>query len=179
MYNMSDGEKLCLQFLFFVVFVIVYRIIISNINDIPVILVYPEHVRKKHVKKSVLKHRALKKGFEEMREKTVTLLEPIEIGGNKLSQITVRSSVVGDEEDAMQDAVRMKRAKNPVTIELCLLARASRVPYDVLRSMNGQDYAALRGALNELNGFSTEEDAPFLTAKTETVTETDTTPKSA
>ncbi len=106
-----------------------------------------------------------------MKEKTVILLEPVSVRGEKKKEIVVRASTVGDEEDAMQRAVQMNKARNPVTVELCLISRVSGIKYDDLRGMNGQDYATLRAALNELNGFP-EGDADPLEMTT------DTTPKS-
>lgn len=91
-------------------------------------------------------------------EKIVKLVEPITVGGKEISEVTVRRSTVGDEEDAMQSAVQLKRGKNPLTVEMCLMARVSKLPYDAVRSMHGPDYAALRQALNELNGVTQEEE---------------------
>lgn len=86
-----------------------------------------------------------------MQKKTVTLLEPIEVGGKILTEVSIRRSTVGDEEDAMQQAVQLKRAQNAVTVEICLVSKLTRLPYDAVRSMCGQDYAALREALSGLN----------------------------
>lgn len=90
-------------------------------------------------------------------KKTVKLREALQFGGKEVTEVEVRRSTIGDEEDAMQDAVRMKRGKNPLTVEMCLLSRVSRVPYDVLRSMYDPDYVEIRQALNELNGGSRAE----------------------
>ncbi|WP_288230892.1 phage tail assembly protein [uncultured Desulfovibrio sp.] len=86
------------------------------------------------------------------RTRTVALSEPIEVGGKALAEVVVRRSTVGDEEDAMQQAVQLKRGQNPVTVEMCLLSRVTRLPYDAIRSLHGADYAAIREALGELNG---------------------------
>lgn len=86
-------------------------------------------------------------------KKTIKLQEAIEVGGQTLTEIEVRRSTIGDEEDAMQTAVQMKRAKNPLTVEMCLMARVAKLPYDKIRQMHGPDYAAIRSALNELNGM--------------------------
>lgn len=91
-------------------------------------------------------------------KKKIQLKEAIEVGGATLTEIEVRRSTIGDEEDAMQTAVQMKRAKNPLTVEMCLMARVTRLPYDKLRQMHGQDYAAIRAALNELNGVEAPEE---------------------
>ena len=101
-----------------------------------------------------------------MKEITVTLAQPVMLRGVEVSSVTVRPSTVGDEEDAMQQAIQLKKARNPVTVEMCLLSRVARVPYDVLRSMNGRDYAALRGALNSLNGTAPDGDADPLASLT-------------
>ena len=91
-------------------------------------------------------------------KKTIQLKEPIEVGGQTLTEIEVRRSTIGDEEDAMQQAIQFKKAKNPLTVEMCLMARVAKLPYDKIRDMHGQDYAAIRAALNELNGMSRQED---------------------
>lgn len=101
----------------------------------------------------------------EKKTLTVTLSEPVEIGGQQMTEITVRPSNIGDEEDAMQQAVSLKRPKNPLTVEMCILSRVTRIPYDKLRKMNNRDYAALRSALNELTGIGTgdaEDENPMM-----------------
>ncbi|MDE6735577.1 MAG: phage tail assembly protein, partial [Desulfovibrio sp.] len=67
---------------------------------------------------------------------------------------TLRRSTVGDEEDAMQQAVQLKRGKNPVTVEVCLFSKVTRLPYDAIRSLYGADYAAIREAFKDLNGYT-------------------------
>lgn len=91
------------------------------------------------------------------RSKVVTLQENLSVGGKPLAEVVVRASTVGDEEDAMQLAVNMKRGTNPVTVEVCLLSIVTRLPYDAIRGMNGADYGKLRDALNDLNGASRDE----------------------
>lgn len=86
------------------------------------------------------------------RSKTVVLNEPLNVGGKTIAEVVVRASTVGDEEDAMQLAVNMKRSTNPVTVEVSLLSIVTRLPYDAIRGMRGADYGKLRDALNELNG---------------------------
>lgn len=93
-----------------------------------------------------------------METRTVKLENPIIVAGKEMTEVMVRGSTVGDEEDAMQQAVRLKRGDNPVAIELCLMAKLTRLPYDALRSMRGRDYANLRAALNELNGVENNPD---------------------
>ncbi|MBQ3059612.1 MAG: phage tail assembly protein [Desulfovibrio sp.] len=95
------------------------------------------------------------------RNKTVILSEAIEVGGKQITEVIIRRSTVGDEEDAMQQAIQIKRARNAVTVEMCLMSRLTRLPYDAIRNMCGPDYAALRMALNELNGGSPEEENPM------------------
>jgi hypothetical protein len=65
----------------------------------------------------------------------------------------------------MDMAIRLKRQKNAVTVEVCLIAKLTKLPYDIVRGMCGQDYAALREALNELNGVAAN---PTPTPETET-----------
>ena len=86
------------------------------------------------------------------RSKTVVLNEPLNVGGKTIAEVVVRASTVGDEEDAMQLAVDMKRGTNPVTVEVSLLSIVTRLPYDAIRGMRGADYGKLRDALNALNG---------------------------
>lgn len=86
--------------------------------------------------------------------RTVRLRTPVQAGGKDITEVVVRASTVGDEEDAMQQAVNLQRGSNPVTVEICLLAKVSRLPYDALREMNGFDYAALREALSAVNGLT-------------------------
>lgn len=90
--------------------------------------------------------------------KIVILKEPLEVAGKILTEIEVRRSTIGDEEDAMQTAIQLKKGKNPLTVEMCLMARVTRLPYDKIRLMHGQDYAAIRAALNELNGVEAPKD---------------------
>lgn len=85
------------------------------------------------------------------RSKSVVLNEPLNVGGKTIAEVVVRASTVGDEEDAMQLAVNMKRSTNPVTVEVSLLSIVTRLPYDAIRGMRGADYGKLRDALNELN----------------------------
>ncbi|MDE6734943.1 MAG: phage tail assembly protein, partial [Desulfovibrio sp.] len=51
--------------------------------------------------------------FRMAQTKTVKLAEPIMVGGKEVTEVTLRRSTVGDEEDAMQQAVQLKRGKNP------------------------------------------------------------------
>lgn len=90
--------------------------------------------------------------------KTVKLAEPIQMGAKEITEVTLRRSTVGDEEDAMQQAVQLKRGKNPVTVEMFLFAKVTRLTYDAIRSMYGTDYAAIREAFNDLNGYTPPDD---------------------
>lgn len=100
-----------------------------------------------------------------MKEKSITLLEPVLVGGEERREISIRRSTVGDEEDAMDMAIRLKRPKNSVTVEVCMFSKLTRLPYDVIRNMCGQDYTALREALNELNAV--EGGGPTMTPETD------------
>lgn len=92
------------------------------------------------------------------QKKFVKLEEALEIGGKQITELEVRRSTIGDEEDAMQSAIQLKKGKNPLTVEMCLMARVTRLPYDAVRSMHSQDYMAIRQAMNALNGTSLEEE---------------------
>lgn len=92
-----------------------------------------------------------------MKTKTVTLSEPVKVADKEITEVVVRRSTVGDEEDAMQQAVRLKHADNPVTVEVCLMSRVTRLPYDAIRSLHGPDYQKLRHALNVVNGVAEDD----------------------
>ena len=94
-----------------------------------------------------------------MEEKKVTLIEPVTVAGQEVREVTLRRSTIGDEEDAMQQAIALGRKGNPLTTEACLLSRVTGLPYDVLRSMHGPNYAAIRAAHNALFGHAPEEPA--------------------
>lgn len=91
-----------------------------------------------------------------MGTKTVKLSQPLVVAGKELSEVIVRRSTIGDEEDAMQQAIQLKKGKNPLTVEMCLMCRVARLPYDAVRAMHGPDYMAIREAMNTLNGNAPE-----------------------
>lgn len=103
-----------------------------------------------------------------MKTKHVTLAEPLTVAGKELSEVIVRRSTVGDEEDAMQEAIRLKRGNNNVTVELCLMAKLTRLPYDAIRSMPGPEYQKLKEALNEVNSPAEEIENPTQMTGTQT-----------
>ncbi len=82
---------------------------------------------------------------------TVPLSRPVRVAGKDIAEVSVRESTIGDEEDALQEAVQIKRGNNPLSIEMLLLARMASLPYDVLRSMPSSDYIRLRDAYNSLS----------------------------
>lgn len=98
--------------------------------------------------------------MDENKMKTVTLSAPIQVGGKDVLVLTVRPSTIGDEEDAMQDAVGMHRGNNPLTAEMAMLARIVRVPYDALRGLSSGDYLKLRNAFNAVNGTGESQENP-------------------
>lgn len=98
--------------------------------------------------------------MDENKMKTVTLSAPIQVGGKDVWELTVRPCTIGDEEDAMQDAVGMHRGNNPLTAEMTLLARIVRVPYDALRGLSSGDYLKLRAAFNAVNGTDESQENP-------------------
>ena len=87
-----------------------------------------------------------------IKEAVVELSEPIQVGTETLNTLKIHLPTVGDEEDAMDMAIFAGRPNNPVTLEICLFSKVTGVPYDKLRSMCNQDYAALRAAVTELSG---------------------------
>lgn len=98
--------------------------------------------------------------MSENRMQTVKLSAPLQVGGKEVWELTVRPSTIGDEEDAMQDAVGMGKATNPLTAEMALLARIVRVPYDALRGLSSGDYLKLRAAFNAVNGTDESQENP-------------------
>lgn len=92
-----------------------------------------------------------------MEKEIVKLTYPITVEGSEISELTLRPSRVGDEEDAMQMAVRLKKADNPVTVEVLLFSHLTKLPYDAIRLLHGQDYQKLRQTLNRLNGVEAAE----------------------
>lgn len=98
--------------------------------------------------------------MSENRMQTVKLSAPLQVGGKEVWELTVRPSTIGDEEDAMQDAVGMGKATNPLTAEMTLLARIVRVPYDALRGLSSGDYLKLRAAFNAVNGTDESQENP-------------------
>lgn len=98
--------------------------------------------------------------MDDNKMKTVTLSAPLQVGGKDVLELTVRPSTIGDEEDAMQDAVGIRRANNPLTAEMALLARIVRVPYDALRGLSSGDYLKLRAAFNAVNGTDESQENP-------------------
>lgn len=103
-----------------------------------------------------------------MKTKLVRLNEPLNIGGKEITEVVVRRSTVGDEEDAMQQAISLKRGHNNVTVELCLMSKLTRLPYDAIRGMPGPEYQKLKEALNEVNGLADEvQENPMETDGTE------------
>lgn len=98
--------------------------------------------------------------MSENRMHTVKLSAPLQVGGKDVWELTVRPSTIGDEEDAMQDAVGMGKATNPLTTEMALLARIVRVPYDALRGLSSGDYLKLRDAFNTVNGTNESQENP-------------------
>ena len=114
--------------------------------------------------------------MSENRMQTVKLSAPLQVGGKDITEVVVRASTVGDEEDAMQQAVSMQRGSNPVTVEICLIAKVTRLPYDALREMSGPDYAALRDALSAVNGRGTADAEPAGEDPTETTASPDGSP---
>lgn len=88
---------------------------------------------------------------------TVPLTQALTVGGKEITEVSLRASTVGDEEDAMQQAVQLGKAKNSITFELCLVSKLTRLPYDTIRHLPGRDYAKIRQAMNKLNKLELED----------------------
>lgn len=99
-----------------------------------------------------------------MEKKQVKLLEPIIVGGEEVTEITIRRSTVGDEEDAMEMAIGSSARRTRSRLSLHF-SKLTRLPYDAIRSLYGPDYTALREALNELNAPEGED--PTMTPETD------------
>ena len=89
-----------------------------------------------------------------METKKIILSEPLLVGGREITEIEVRQTTIGDEEDALQMAINMKRARNPMTTEMAQFSKATKLPFDAIRNLKTADYLKIRAALNELNGLS-------------------------
>jgi len=89
----------------------------------------------------------------------VTLKEPLTIGGQTFTTIDVRRPCVGDEEDAMEQAISMGRGENRVTLEICLFSILTSIPYDKLRGMDAEDYTAIRKAADAVSRPTKKEEA--------------------
>lgn len=81
---------------------------------------------------------------------TVSLTTPLKVNGKEVKEVTLKALTMGDQEDAMSTAVMLGKADNQFTISMCLLSRASDIPYDTLRSMNSSDGMKLLNALNAM-----------------------------
>lgn len=90
--------------------------------------------------------------------KVIILNEPLEVGGNLLNEIEMKRPTIGDEEDAMQIAIELKKGNNPLSVEMCLIGRLTKLPYDKIRMLHSKDYAQFRAALHELNGIKVPAD---------------------
>lgn len=86
-------------------------------------------------------------------KKTFRLSEPLTVGERQITEVELRRCTIGDEEDAMQAAIRLKKGNNPLTVEMFLMAKSAKLPYDAVRSMGSADYRAMREAMQELNGI--------------------------
>lgn len=87
-----------------------------------------------------------------MDTRIIKLAVPVEVAGETVAEVEIRRTTIGDEEDAMDQAIRMKKGKNNLTIEMCTFARMLRMPYDKIRQMNSKDYSDIRRAWQELMG---------------------------
>lgn len=95
------------------------------------------------------------------KSRNIKLDEPLAVGGKNIEEVIIRASTVGDEEDAMQEAINVGRGENNVTVELCLISKLTRLPYDAIRSMSGPEYKKLKDALSELNGIREKKENPI------------------
>lgn len=93
-----------------------------------------------------------------MNSKTVAFSSPVTVGGKEITEVTVRSHTVGDEEDALQRAISLKRGGNNVTLEICLMAKVTGLPYDVIRNMPGPEYKKLKIAQAIVDGLEPDPD---------------------
>lgn len=77
---------------------------------------------------------------------TITLDNPVAVGGKSLAALTMREPTMAEEEDAMAQAVDLGRGTVPLTTEMCMYGLLCGIPYDAVRSMKSTDYQKLRDA---------------------------------
>ena len=87
---------------------------------------------------------------------TVTLSKPIRLAGKDVTEVTVRTHTIGDEEDAMQKAVSLKRKDNVLTSDMMMTECATGIPYEVLRGMSPADYMKLQEARSKVDNNDME-----------------------
>lgn len=77
----------------------------------------------------------------------ISLANPVEFkNGEKVSEITMRRPTVGDEEDAMDLAISLRKSENRITLELCTYAKVTGLKYETLRTMEPEDFVKIRAA---------------------------------
>ncbi len=80
----------------------------------------------------------------------ITLSKPITVGKTTVEKVEIKPLTLGDNEDAMALAVQMGKADNQFTLALCLLAKATGLSYDKLRSLPMSDGQRLINAMNNV-----------------------------
>lgn len=78
----------------------------------------------------------------------ITLSKPIIVGKTTVEKVEIKPLTMGDNEDAMALAVQMGKADNQFTLALCLLAKATGLSYDKLRTLPMTDGQRLINAMN-------------------------------
>ena len=84
------------------------------------------------------------------RSEKVVLSVPVDMKGEKVTEIEVRRPTVADEEDAMDMAIQMGKSENRITLEICSYAKVTGLKYDTIRSMDADDFVKIRAAYSRV-----------------------------
>lgn len=86
-----------------------------------------------------------------LREERIELKNPVEKkAGQMVTELTLRRPTVGDEEDAMDNAILLGKENNRITLEICTYAKLTGLKYETLRTMDPDDFVKIRNAYARL-----------------------------
>ena len=86
-----------------------------------------------------------------MLKETVVFDKPVMVAGKPLEKVVMATPTIGVEEDAMDLAISLGRAKNPLTSEMCMFSKLTGIPYDALRTLPSYEMEKLRRAYDYVN----------------------------
>lgn len=98
-------------------------------------------------------------------KRSIILCEPVSFGGKTYTSLDMRRPTMGDEEDAVDQAITLGKGDNQVTVELCLVGLIVGAAYDDMRRLPTAVYKQLRAEYAEL---CRPKDAPAPAAGEET-----------